>query len=140
MSKQDVAIETAEAGAAAKAPYWDPPPAPLLDTSELKKWSLYRALIAEFVATLIFLYVSVATVIGYKNQSQAQACTGVGFLGVAWSFGATIFILVYCTGGISGIHTCIYMQLQKKKTVELIDERQAYICNYYTQAGTSTRP
>ncbi|CAD6218310.1 unnamed protein product [Miscanthus lutarioriparius] len=101
MSKQDVAIEAAEAEAASKAPYWDPPPAPLLDTSELKKWSLYRALIAEFIATLIFLYVSIATVIGYKN---AEACKGVGALGVAWSFGATIFILVYCTGGISGGH------------------------------------
>jgi len=106
MSKDDV---TAEAEAAAKAPYWDPPPAPLLDTSELKKWSLYRALIAEFMATLIFLYVSIATVIGYKNQSKAESCTGVGALGIAWSFGATIFILVYCTGGISGIiciHAC----------------------------------
>lgn len=100
MSKEDVAVE--EAAAPSKAPYWDPPPAPVLDTSELSKWSLYRALIAEFMATLIFLYVSIATVIGYKSQSSAEACTGVGFLGVAWSFGATIFVLVYCTGGVSG--------------------------------------
>ncbi|XP_062199070.1 probable aquaporin PIP2-7 [Phragmites australis] len=104
MSKEDVAVETAEATAASKAPYWDPPPAPLLDMSELTKWSLYRALIAEFMATLIFLYVSIATVIGYKSQSSAEACTGVGYLGVAWSFGATIFVLVYCTGGVSGGH------------------------------------
>ena len=110
MSKDDV---TAEAEAAAKAPYWDPPPAPLLDTSELKKWSLYRALIAEFMATLIFLYVSIATVIGYKNQSKAESCTGVGALGFAWSFGATIFILVYCTGGISGYD--LSMQKYKKR-------------------------
>ncbi|CAD6268489.1 unnamed protein product [Miscanthus lutarioriparius] len=103
MSETDVAIEM-EAEFAAKAKYRDPPPALLLDTSELKKWCLYRALIAEFMATLIFLYVSIATVIGYKNQSMAEACTGVGFLGVAWSFGATIFILVYCTSGISGGH------------------------------------
>ncbi|KAG2636511.1 hypothetical protein PVAP13_2NG454500 [Panicum virgatum] len=102
MPKEDVSIEAA---AAEKAPYWDPPPAPVLDTSELQKWSLYRALIAEFVATLIFLYVSIATVIGYKAQSNnLQTCTGVGFLGVSWSFGATIFILVYCTGGVSGGH------------------------------------
>jgi len=108
-----------EAEAAAKAPYRDPPPALLLDTSELKKWCLYRALIAEFMATLIFLYVSIATVIGYKNQSMAEACTGVGFLGVAWSFGATIFILVYCTSGISGMHT------RDEEDDELIDERHA---------------
>ncbi|TVU10209.1 hypothetical protein EJB05_43722, partial [Eragrostis curvula] len=113
MSKNDdLAVETPEAPA--KAPYWDPPPAPLLDTSELGKWSLYRALIAEFIATLIFLYVSVATVIGYKNQSSDQACTGVGFLGVAWAFGATIFVLVYCTGGVSGtscMNTIVYMHV-----------------------------
>ncbi|KAF8701033.1 hypothetical protein HU200_033928 [Digitaria exilis] len=104
MSSKGAGIESAEAAAEAKAPYWDPPPAPLLDTSELTKWSLYRALIAEFMATLIFLYVSIATVIGYKTQSANDACTGVGFLGIAWSFGATIFILVYCTGGVSGGH------------------------------------
>uniref|UniRef100_A0A0D9XG62 Uncharacterized protein n=1 Tax=Leersia perrieri TaxID=77586 RepID=A0A0D9XG62_9ORYZ len=105
-TKEEVAgVGDDVAAAPAKAPYWDPPPAPLLDTSELKKWSLYRALIAEFMATLIFLYVSIATVIGYKNQSTTvNACTGVGYLGVAWSFGATIFILVYCTGGVSGGH------------------------------------
>lgn len=82
--------------------YVDPPPAPLLDLKELKRWSFYRALIAEFMATLLFLYVSVATVIGYK--SQADACDGVGFLGVAWAFGGMIFILVYCIAGISGGH------------------------------------
>ncbi|TVU26975.1 hypothetical protein EJB05_29553, partial [Eragrostis curvula] len=105
MSKDDLTVETAEAPA--KAPYSDPPPAPLLGTSELGKWSLYRALIAEFMATLIFLYVSVATVIGYKSQSTGQACTGVGFLGVAWAFGATIFVLVYCIGGVSGTSICV---------------------------------
>lgn len=82
--------------------YRDPPPAPLLDMGELRLWSFYRALIAEFVATLLFLYVSVATVIGYKKQSAADACDGVGILGIAWSFGGMIFILVYCTAGISG--------------------------------------
>ncbi|XP_058008119.1 aquaporin PIP2-7-like [Hevea brasiliensis] len=67
----------------------DPPPPPL-------------TLIAEFAATLLFLYVSVATVIGRK--SQTHSCAGVGFLGVAWAFGGMIFILVYCSAGISGGH------------------------------------
>ncbi|VAH49796.1 unnamed protein product [Triticum turgidum subsp. durum] len=44
--------------------YSDPPPAPLFDAEELTKWSLYRAVIAEFVATLLFLYITVATIIG----------------------------------------------------------------------------
>lgn len=99
-----------EASYAAKD-YTDPPPAPLIDSHELTTWSLYRAVIAEFVATLLFLYITVATVIGYKHQSDATlpdnvdaACSGVGVLGIAWAFGGMIFILVYCTAGISGGH------------------------------------
>ncbi|KAK7285059.1 hypothetical protein RJT34_19817 [Clitoria ternatea] len=85
--------------------YHDPPPAPLLDTTELRRWSFYRALIAEFVATLLFLYVTVLTVIGYNHQTDgADPCNGVGILGIAWAFGGMIFLLVYCTAGISGGH------------------------------------
>ncbi|XP_072958467.1 probable aquaporin PIP2-6 [Typha angustifolia] len=84
--------------------YRDPPPAPLFDLGELRLWSFYRALIAEFIATLLFLYVTVATVIGYKVQSASDQCAGVGVLGIAWAFGGMIFILVYCTAGISGGH------------------------------------
>ncbi|KAM0924472.1 hypothetical protein ACQ4PT_004819 [Festuca glaucescens] len=84
--------------------YRDPPPAPLLDAGELGKWSLYRAVIAEFTATLLFVYVTVATVIGHKRQSEGAVCGGAGILGIAWSFGGMIFVLVYCTAGISGGH------------------------------------
>ncbi|WOL08087.1 hypothetical protein Cni_G16839 [Canna indica] len=90
--------------------YADPLPAPLVDVEELTKWSLYRTAVAEFVATMLFLYVTVATVIGYKHQSDPSvnptdaACSGVGILGIAWAFGGMIFILVYCTAGISGGH------------------------------------
>ncbi|XP_021908333.1 aquaporin PIP2-7-like [Carica papaya] len=82
--------------------YEDPPPASLIDMEELKKWSFYRAVIAEFVATFLFLYVGIATVIG--NKKQIHPCDGVGLLGISWSFGGMIFILVYCTAGISGGH------------------------------------
>ncbi|CAN4109608.1 unnamed protein product [Withania somnifera] len=88
--------------------YQDPPPAPLIDPEELGKWSFYRAIIAEFIATLLFLYITVLTVIGYKSQSDTthngDVCGGVGILGIAWAFGGMIFILVYCTAGISGGH------------------------------------
>nr|BAG68661.1 plasma membrane intrinsic protein [Tulipa gesneriana] len=90
--------------------YTDPPPAPFLGVGELAKWSFYRAVIAEFIATLLFLYITVATVIGYKHQSDPNlstpnaGCEGVGLLGIAWAFGGMIFILVYCTAGISGGH------------------------------------
>ncbi|GMH10535.1 hypothetical protein Nepgr_012376 [Nepenthes gracilis] len=84
--------------------YQDPPPAPLIDPVELSKWSFYRALIAEFIATLLFLYITVQTVIGYKRSVAADPCGGVGILGIAWAFGGMIFVLVYCTAGISGGH------------------------------------
>lgn len=101
-------VEVAEPAEFAAKDYHDPPPAPLFDAEELTKWSFYRALIAEFIATLLFLYITVLTVIGYKSQTdpalKGTDCDGVGILGIAWAFGGMIFILVYCTAGISGGH------------------------------------
>lgn len=88
--------------------YEDPPAARLFDWEEVGKWSFYRAIIAEFIATLLFLYITVLTVIGYKSQTDPNTnpdmCGGVGILGIAWAFGGMIFVLVYCTAGISGIY------------------------------------
>ena len=96
--------DVAEHGPFSAKDYHDPPPAQLFSTVELTKWSFYRALIAEFIATLLFLYITVLTVIGYKSQiSGGHQCGGVGILGIAWAFGGMIFILVYCTAGISGL-------------------------------------
>ncbi|KAL5097782.1 hypothetical protein RYX36_002109 [Vicia faba] len=101
-------VEVAERGYFSNEDYHDPPPAPLIDAEELTKRSFYRALIAEFIATLLFLYVTVLTVIGYSIQTDVKAggdeCGGVGILGIAWAFGGMIFDLVYCTAGISGGH------------------------------------
>ncbi|KAL2539738.1 Aquaporin PIP2-2 [Abeliophyllum distichum] len=103
-------VGVAEHGSFTAKDYRDPPPAPLIDAEELTKWSFYRALIAEFIATLLFLYITVLTVIGYKSQTDTAAahggdqCGGVGILGIAWAFGGMIFVLVYCTAGISGGH------------------------------------
>ncbi|XP_057535167.1 aquaporin PIP2-1-like [Amaranthus tricolor] len=93
-----------DVGGAMVKDYQDPPPSPLIDAEELGKWSFYRAVIAEFIATLLFLYVTVLTVIGHKVQNEADQCNGVGLLGIAWAFGGMIFVLVYCTAGISGGH------------------------------------
>ncbi|KAA8534366.1 hypothetical protein F0562_031883 [Nyssa sinensis] len=92
-------LEVTEQGSFSAKDYHDPPPAPLIDPDELTKWSFYRALIAEFIATLLFLYITVLTVIGYKSQTDpaknADQCGGVGILGIAWAFGGMIFVLVY---------------------------------------------
>lgn len=82
--------------------YVEPPAAPLFEPGELSSWSFYRAGIAEFVATFLFLYVTVLTVMGVvKSPSK---CSTVGVQGIAWAFGGMIFALVYCTAGISGGH------------------------------------
>jgi aquaporin PIP len=80
--------------------YKEPPPAPLFEPGELCSWSFYRAGIAEFVATFLFLYITVLTVMGVKRSSSV--CASVGIQGIAWAFGGMIFALVYCTAGISG--------------------------------------
>ncbi|KAG9131784.1 hypothetical protein Leryth_009508 [Lithospermum erythrorhizon] len=62
--------------------YHDPPPSPLFEHDELTKWSFYRAIIVEFVATLLFLYTTISTIIGHKSQidpnSGGDKCGGVG--------------------------------------------------------------
>jgi aquaporin PIP len=86
--------------------YKEPPPAPLFEPGELKSWSFYRAGIAEFMATFLFLYISILTVMGVsKSQSK---CSTVGIQGIAWSFGGMIFVLVYCTAGISGTVSLLF--------------------------------
>ncbi|MQM09139.1 hypothetical protein Taro_042004 [Colocasia esculenta] len=82
--------------------YVEPPPAPLFEPGELKSWSFYRAGIAEFVATFLFLYITILTVMGVKRANSP--CASVGVQGIAWAFGGMIFALVYCTAGISGGH------------------------------------
>ncbi|KAL2337018.1 hypothetical protein Fmac_011464 [Flemingia macrophylla] len=82
--------------------YTEAPPAPLFEARELTSWSFFRAGIAEFVATFLFLYVTVLTVMGVAKSPSK--CSTVGVQGIAWSFGGMIFALVYCTAGISGGH------------------------------------
>ncbi|XAR65911.1 hypothetical protein NMG60_11011914 [Bertholletia excelsa] len=82
--------------------YKEPPPAPLFEPGELTSWSFYRAGIAEFVATFLFLYITILTVFGVVRSPSK--CATVGIQGIAWAFGGMIFALVYCTAGISGGH------------------------------------
>ncbi|GMN51084.1 hypothetical protein TIFTF001_020238 [Ficus carica] len=136
-------LEATERGSFTAKDYHDPPPAPLFDSSELGKWSFYRALIAEFVATLLFLYVTVLTVIGYKNQSDTTlngtdaACGGVGILGIAWAFGGMIFVLVYCTAGISVslIRAVMYIVAQSLGAIAGVGLVKAFQSSYYKKYG-----
>lgn len=87
--------------------YKEAPPAPLFEAGELHSWSFWRAGIAEFMATFLFLYITVLTVMGYSRSKSK--CNTVGVQGIAWAFGGMIFALVYCTAGISGISLSLSM-------------------------------
>ncbi|XP_068308329.1 aquaporin PIP1-2-like isoform X2 [Pyrus communis] len=91
-------------GTSAQTPkdYKEPPPALLFEPGELTSWSFYRAGIAEFIATFLFLYITILTVMGVNRTTSK--CASVGIQGIAWAFGGTIFALVYSTAGISGGH------------------------------------
>ncbi|VAH34500.1 unnamed protein product [Triticum turgidum subsp. durum] len=69
--------------------YSDPPPAPLFDAEELTKWSLYRAVIAEFVATLLFLYITVAFGLFLARKVSLVR--------------ALLYIIAQCLGAICGV-------------------------------------
>ncbi|KAG2573951.1 hypothetical protein PVAP13_7KG286355 [Panicum virgatum] len=70
--------------------YKEPPPAPLFEPGELKSWSFYRAGIAEFVATFLFLYINPAVTFGL-------------FLARKLSLTRAIFyIVMQCLGAICG--------------------------------------
>jgi aquaporin PIP len=80
--------------------YKEPPLAPLFEPGELQSWSFWRAGIAEFIATFLFLYITLLTVMGVFRAPNK--CASIGIQGIAWAFGGMIFALVYCTAGISG--------------------------------------
>lgn len=79
--------------------YTEPAKTPFVDAHELGRWSFWRAGIAEFIASFLFLYITIQTVMGHVRAGE---CNGVGIQGIAWAFGGMIFALVYCTAGISG--------------------------------------
>lgn len=107
-NREDVHVGAAkfherELGTSAQAgkDYVEPPSAKLFEPGELSSWSFWRAGIAEFIATFLFLYITILTVVGNVDLGS---CSGVGIQGIAWAFGGMIFALVYCTAGISGGH------------------------------------
>jgi len=73
-------------------------PTTVVDGQEVQHWSFYRAVVAEFVATLLLLYVSLTALVGATSTGAGS----VGILEIAWAFGGMIFVLVYCTAGLSG--------------------------------------
>ena len=71
--------ETQPLGTAAQTDkdYKEPPPAPLFEPGELSSWSFYRAGIAEFMATFLFLYITILTFMGLKRSDSLPLSTAL---------------------------------------------------------------
>ncbi|CAI0411809.1 unnamed protein product [Linum tenue] len=127
-----------EGGSFTAKDYHDPPPAPLIDAAELGQWSFYRALIAEFIATLLFLYITVLTVIGYKSQVDpnkpgvVDPCGGVGILGIAWAF---VTFGLFLARKVSLIRAVMYMVAQCLGAICGVGLVKAFQKSYYTRYG-----
>nr|AAP54303.2 aquaporin PIP2.4, putative [Oryza sativa Japonica Group] len=78
--KISMAISQEEQHAGGGRDYAEPAPQPFLGSSELRRWSLYRAAIAEFVATLLFLYVTVATCTAGVSGGHVNPAVTLGLL------------------------------------------------------------
>lgn len=91
--------------------YLEPISSPFFDAREFRKWSFWRAGFAEFMATMIFLYILIQTAMGHSRP--ASPCDGVTIQGVAWAAGIAIFVLVYCTAGISGMYIYMYVYVNE---------------------------
>ncbi|KAK0582822.1 hypothetical protein LWI29_029939 [Acer saccharum] len=80
--------------------------APCFGLSELKSCSFWRAGIVEFVATFLYLYISLLTIMSVKKSTSYGdlLCTSECLQAIAWASGATVSALVYCFTAISGGH------------------------------------
>ncbi|KAL8475009.1 hypothetical protein ACS0TY_031436 [Phlomoides rotata] len=69
-----------------------PTSVPLFEPGELTSWSFYHAGIAKFIATFLFLYVTILTVT-YVSKSDSK-CAIVEIQGLSRAIGGMIFTLV----------------------------------------------
>lgn len=67
MSEQVVERQLLGVAVHTEKDYNEPQPAPLFVPGELKCWSFYRARITEFMATFLFLYITILNVMGYSE-------------------------------------------------------------------------
>src|SRR5574340_606284 len=75
--------------------YQVPPPAPLYEPGELTSWSFYRAGIAEFVSTSLFLYIAIFTLM--VDSRAPSKCSTVGTQGLAWPYRLMVCAIHYYT-------------------------------------------
>ncbi|XP_023126122.1 aquaporin-1-like [Amphiprion ocellaris] len=67
--------------------------------SEIQMWAFWRAVLAEFLGMIIFIFIGLTAAIGDQNDSYANQEVKVAF-----AFGLAIATLAFCIGHISGAH------------------------------------
>ncbi|XP_008281118.1 aquaporin-1-like [Stegastes partitus] len=67
--------------------------------SEVKMWAFWRAVLAEFVGMVIFIFIGLTAAVGDQSSSQPDQEVKVAF-----AFGLAIATLAYCIGHVSGAH------------------------------------
>lgn len=67
--------------------------------SEVKSWSFWRAVLAELIGMLLFIFIGIASAIGNQNNSDPDQ-----EVKVALAFGLAIATLAQSLGHVSGAH------------------------------------
>lgn len=67
--------------------------------SEIKSWSFWRAVLAEFLGMIIFIFMGLSAAVGDPNDFNLDR-----EITVAFAFGLAIATLAECIGHISGAH------------------------------------
>lgn len=71
----------------------------MLAISETKTWPFWRAVLAEFLGMIVFVFIGLSAAIGDKNNSYPDQ-----EIKVAFAFGLSVATLAQCLGHISGAH------------------------------------
>lgn len=71
--------------------------------SEIKLWSFWRAVLAEFLGTIIFIFVGLSAAVGDPTNSDSDPDPDRE-IKVAFAFGLAFATLGECVGHISGAH------------------------------------
>uniref|UniRef100_A0A665U4S1 Aquaporin-1-like n=1 Tax=Echeneis naucrates TaxID=173247 RepID=A0A665U4S1_ECHNA len=66
---------------------------------EIKEWAFWRAVLAEALGMIVFIFIGLSAVIGDKNNTYPDQ-----EIKVAFAFGLSIATLAQCIGHISGAH------------------------------------
>lgn len=67
--------------------------------SEIKTWAFWRAVVAECLGMIIFIFVGLSAAIGDRNNTYPDQ-----EIKVAFAFGLAIATLAQCIGPVSGAH------------------------------------